>query len=322
MQTTINRICYVAGNSAGHIIPALTLAKKEKNKIIFIAADKELDRKILDKENWIEKKEFLKINRFKIFYLLTSFFKSLKILRNQNVKKVVTTAGIIAIPVCLAAKILGIPFEIWELNLEPGKATKFLARLSTQTNICFSETQNHIKRKCHLTHYPVRFNRRESFDKSKLGLKKDKKTIVVLGGSQGSISLNQIIKNLALRLNDNFQIIHQTGSFETFDYSKFYKENNVTAFVTDYYDKIEDLYNSADIIICRSGAGSLAEACFFKKPCITIPLKAKTTLHQVENAKAFASKSSSFRYLEQDVLEKDISLLVKEIEEILNKNFN
>ena len=298
MQTTIKPICFVAGHSAGHILPAITLAQKETVPVLFISSSKPLDQQILEPHHFLQKKYFLKTSKskyLKSFVIIAALLKSIAILRKNKPSKIVTTAGLVAVPVCIAAKLLGIPFEIYELNVEPGRATKLLTPFCSKIITCFKETQKHLpKNKCHMGIYPVRFtNKDKNLDKTKilkkLGLSPNKKTIFVLGGSQGSIGINKLISKAAPELKE-FQIIHQTGVQDKFDYAKHYKALGINNFVTKYYNKMEELFTACDIVICRSGAGTLAEVIFFEKKCITIPLEAYTTIHQVDNAKAIVKE--------------------------------
>lgn len=133
--------------------------------------------------------------------------------------------------------------------------------------------------------------KKKALENLKLSL--DKKTLLILGGSQGSLFINNTIKTL---LESNayghkvLQIIHQTGKNDTFDWQHFYSSKNIRAFVCAYTHSIENFYLAADLIICRAGAGTLFEALFFKKLCIVIPLQTTTNDHQVYNAQALAAQ--------------------------------
>src|SRR5207244_2358621 len=145
-------------------------------------------------------------------------YKHLKLHRPEAV---ITTGSHVAIPVCIAAKILGIPIELYELNVVPGKTIKFLAPLSYKIWICFEQSIRSLpSNKCSLTDYPIKF-----FDTSNIMAQKDaltsfsldtkRKTIVVLGGSQGSAFINDLIKNWVEKnpsMHAQIQIIHQTGA--------------------------------------------------------------------------------------------------------------
>lgn len=301
----MERICYIAGHSGGHIIPSITQAKKEleKNsnlKIIFFSTQKILDIKILEKHDFLNKiylpitkipKNKLLISKF-ILDLIISFFISFYYLLKNRPSKIVSMGGLVSIPVCFAGKLLGINIEIYELNVEPGKAINLLSKLTNNINICFASTQKYFPtKKCKLVSYPVRFNENiknisQNNALEKLNFNTNLKTVLILGGSQGSLFLNNLIKDFILEnKNLKFQVIHQTGKLDKFDWQSFYKAHNICAITFDYHHEMETYYIASDLIICRSGAGTLAEILFFEKKCITIPLETTYTSHQLLNAK-------------------------------------
>jgi len=195
---------------------------------------------------------------------------------------------------------LRIPIELYELNVVPGKATTFLAPLATKIRICFQKTKNKFSQKeCVLTDYPARFKKITDAHMvrigsiKKLGLDPQKKTVLILGGSQGSLSINKKIRQWIIanpQLKKIMQLIHQTGAQDTTDWEEFYHTAGIQAITADFFDDLASLYHAADLVICRSGAGSLFETVFFNKKCITIPLETKQNNHQVHNAMAMQKK--------------------------------
>jgi UDP-N-acetylglucosamine--N-acetylmuramyl-(pentapeptide) pyrophosphoryl-undecaprenol N-acetylglucosamine transferase len=297
-------ICYVAGHSGGHIIPSITHAKKELEqnpnfKILFFSTNSDLDKKILAKHNFIQTiylpttnipKRKLLIPYF-LFGLGISFFKSFYYLLKTKPNKIISMGGMVSIPVCFAAKILGISIELYELNIEPGKTINLLSKLTKNINIAFAQTQNYFPTKqCKLFSYPVRFNdniKKISQDDAlkKINFNLHLKTILILGGSQGSLFLNNLIKGFAQDHKDlKIQIIHQTGKIDDFDWQRFYNDLCIPAITFEFHHEMEFYYLASDLIICRSGAGTLAEILFFEKKCITIPLETSYTNHQILNA--------------------------------------
>lgn len=205
--------------------------------------------------------------------------------------------GLVSLPVCFAAKLLRIPISIYELNAVPGKAVTLLAKTGADIYTCFKKTAQFFpKNKCLFSAYPIRYSANTlKIGKQKalkeIGLSPNKPTILILGGSQGSIFINTLIKQWIVSQPEqvkNVQIIHQTGSYDTTDWNIFYATHGISAHSFTYQDNLGIYYQAADIIICRSGAGTLFESIFFKKFIITIPLQSSaTTNHQVDNANAF-----------------------------------
>lgn len=324
-------LCFVAGKSGGHLLPCITQAEKIlqedlTSQVYLFSSGNSLDKNIMEKHPKI--RHYVPANLesipykqpwfFPLFiYNFTAYFiNSFYELWNINPAKIISFGGLNSIPVCLAGKILGIPFELYELNVEPGQAVKFLSYFTNTVHICFAQTAEYFKNKtCILTPYPVRFTPDDrSYDKAKLleswKLTPKRKTILILGGSQGSLFVNQAIKTCLAqdqKLCDMVQIIHQIGINDQDDYKNFYEHHNIPAVVFAYNEQLQNFYNLADLIICRAGAGTLFEVEFFKKPCIIIPLQTDLNDHQLQNANAMAAMyPEKFSVILQENCEKSL----------------
>ena len=306
---TIATICFVAGKSGGHILPCITKAQQlhqENNSICLFSSGSDLDNAIVSKHNWIKHVKPAKLENIPSKWWKMPWFccqlgyyfcKSVHILWKIKPQKIISFGGLVSIPVCIAGKLLGIPIELHELNVEPGRAISFLARYTDTLHIYFPETARAFpEHNCILNAYPIRFTQKDTaYNKKelaqKLHLRQNKKTILILGGSQGSTALNQLIKKYITEtpsIRDRIQVIHQTGSQDSENYSDFYKQHEIPALVFQFHSELQDFYNMADIIICRSGAGTLFEIKFFHKKCLTIPHETTSTCHQIRNAESMA----------------------------------
>ena len=322
-------ICCVAGKSGGHIIPCLTIAhnnhaQNERTNILFFSANTPLDKTILSQNPSVSWHIMLQLSTRAGSFFTTmwrafaSFIISFFYLCKYKPEKIITTGGIVAIPTCIAGFILRIPITLYSLDAVPGKAIQFLTPLATSVVTCFATSQKYFPpHKCSVEPYPVKYKNISITDmpmaQQSLGLSPNKKTIVVLGGSQGSIFLNECMKKLINEPSFNpetTQIIHQTGSLDSTDWKSFYASHNTTAHVFSYHPNLALMYSAADLIICRAGAGTLFEIKFFNKPCIIIPLKTNTTTHQVDNARAMSREYPElFCTIAQDDIENDFTLL-------------
>lgn len=308
-------IAFVAGRSGGHIIPALTLVKQIKSQnptceILFFTTAHPLDLAIIKKQGtFINKHIALKLGNvpfFNIFKILAfliafiyAFFKCSSYLRAFKPEKIIGMGGYISLPVCFAAYILRIPIHLYDLDAKPGKATRYLKKYAQKIFICFEQAQEYFPReKCELIDYPIRFNSNcknsnVAHALNALRLHPNKKTIFINGGSQGSVFINNCIKNwldLNPHLYSLIQIIHQTGSADATNWQMLYNDLEITANIFSYKEDLAPCYIAADLVICRSGAGSLFEAIFFNKPCLTIPHETSSTTHQKENACALSKR--------------------------------
>jgi len=330
---------YVAGRSGGHIIPAFTLAKrlKEEDKDIqtlFFSTATCVDKELFAGQSAVDKSIFLSLGNFpyKKFYkypvfiaqFMSASIKTLWYLVWYRPDKIVALGGYISIPVCIVGFLLKIPCELFELNVTPGRATKFLFSFAQKFLFCFDSAKKYLPAtKARYTEYPVRFDKKTQLIDRKEALAAftfltTRKTIMILGGSQGSAFINEVIKEWVLVYPDkhkSIQIIHQTGLMHDKDaLERFYAERSIPAFVFDYYDDLQYCYRAADLILCRSGAGTLFEIAFFGKKCITIPLQTVTTSHQIDNAVEMGKKFPNlFTVLKQQKVVGDSSLLFKQI---------
>lgn len=305
-----NTICFVAGRSGGHIKPALTLAQHyciqyPDARIIFFSTNTPLDHQIINESAIVTHHISLTLSNIPRslmtypWYCIQFFWcilKSIGYLHTYKPKKILSIGGYISLPVCFAAKLLFIPIELFEVNAVPGKASTVLASFSTKINVCFKSAKSYFPaKKVHTIAYPIHYDQPINLPeqaRATLQLIPNKKTILILGGSQGSLFINTLTKSFIEQnaKNNALQIIHQTGKQDTFNWNDFYTAKNIPSRVFSYSTSMELFYQAADLIICRAGAGTLFEAVYFKKPCMVIPLQTKTTSHQLYNAQALAQE--------------------------------
>jgi len=277
-----------------------------------------------------------------LYQLIISLYKSFRVLKNYRPYKIISTGGLIAIPVCLAGTLLSIPIELYELNVKPGKAIRFLSFFARDIFLTFQASKNFFykkhRSKCKVKNYPLRFcqddktcNKQKLIEtinnltKSPIRFTTNLKTIFVLGGSKGSLFLNNLIKQWLVEHKKAplhmvpFQIIHQTGFVDTSDWQAFYNKHSIPAYPFSYTESIKNFYLLADLIICRAGAGTLFELEFFQKPSIIIPLKNQALNHQVENAREMAKRYPDlFVVYDQDSIKKNFDIFEKQINLVIS----
>jgi UDP-N-acetylglucosamine--N-acetylmuramyl-(pentapeptide) pyrophosphoryl-undecaprenol N-acetylglucosamine transferase len=331
-------IVSVASGSGGHIIPSISYIKKNYSdkKIVFLSSLKDIDNLILSNYS-LDIRYNLFSRRFnlgvfnKVLDILHIFFNilySIIILLKYKPAKVVHTGGITAIAVCIAARILNVDIETIELNAKFGKANILIARISNIIYTCFKSARDeiyNINSNVYIKEYPIRFTDNDIISKdialNYLGLDNKKATILIIGGSKGSESINNILKRLIYKYRNyfkNINICHQTGMNQYSDILNYYKdilENNFIVF--NYRHDINYFYSAADIIISRAGSGSIFEIIFFKKKGILIPLMFNDN-HQLFNSKSICNENKDFIYFNEkdidiDLLYKSIDLYLKDI---------
>ena len=340
LNAALTTICFVAGKSGGHLLPCITQATQIRNQnpnaqLYIFSSGGDLDKKIVEKHNHmkhyipatLDNPPYQKPWLYPWFACKTAlyFCKSMYKLYKIKPQKVVSFGGFISIPVCIAAKCLGIPFELYELNVEPGKTILFLSKFTKNIYTCFDSTKKYFPRNtCIHFDYPIRFTQNDkALDTNSLlssyNFSPERKTIVILGGSQGSILLNEVMKETIEKypaLSSKIQIVHQTGKEDKFDYAKFYHDSYIPCQVFAYHEKLQDFYNLADLIISRAGAGTLFEIKFFGKNCITIPHETANTNHQIKNVLELQIENpDQFKIIKQSDF--NPSTLYQELEKLL-----
>lgn len=348
-MSTRKTICFVAGRSGGHIIPCITLARNYKQEdptreLLLFSTNTSLDEHIVTKESpfdhWVplplENVPYTKWLRYPLFtlQLITSFIKSIFYLWKYDVQRVISLGGYISIPVCLAARLLRINVELFEVNVLPGKAISFLAPYATTISVCFEATKKHLPATSNfvLRDYPIRFSSEMGLLKKEdarrlVGLDATKKTLVIVGGSQGSLFINTTIKawvTSCAPLHHNLQIIHQTGAADDHtNWQEFYRTLGIPAITFDYSHDMATYYAAADLIVCRAGAGTLFEIGFFNKQCITIPLETPSTDHQLHNGLTIAKLWPDLvTVIRQKTIEKNPQILFHELNKQLGINIS
>jgi len=203
------RILLAGGGTAGHINPALAIAgfaieKNPETKVLFVGTKRGLESTLVPKQGYdiefinvegLSKKLTVK-NIKSLFHMLTAKGKCKKIIKRFKPDIVIGTGGYVCAPAVMAANSMGIPTIIHEQNVFPGSAIKLLSKESSVTAISFEESRKYLAgaKNILFTGNPIRPSIL-SFDKNKarenLGLK-DKKLIVIFGGSLGAAKINSV----------------------------------------------------------------------------------------------------------------------------------
>ena len=218
-------------------------------------------------------------------------------LREQNVGLVVGLGSYASVPMSRAAVAQGIPLVLLEANAVPGRATRFLAPSSSLVCTAFAASESQFKPnvRVRVTGLPVR----ESFIRLASTprmpgpwTENQKKQLLVLGGSNGSASLNESVPRSLYKLGDqarDWQVVHQTGAGQVQATQELYQKLGVPALVVSFIDNLPSILRETDLVVCRAGGSTLAELTHFAPPTVVIPLPEATDDHQRHNAKLLAS---------------------------------
>jgi len=317
------RIVLTGGGTAGHVYPALAIAEELGEYELHYIGGKGIEKDIVAKFPYIKYHQIsgVKLERKLTLKNLLIPFKLLKakkeakmVLRDIKPDIIFSKGGFVAVPVVIAAKSLKIPIISHESDLSMGLANKIILHYCDTMCTSFEETAKH--RKCVFSGQPIRnqiFNgQKQNYFQNNLP------TILVLGGSLGAKFLNDAVFENIDKLTEKFNILHICGKSNF----KNIKHKNYKPFA--YADKIENLYQTADIVISRAGSGVINELLTLSKPMLLIPLSKKCSRgDQIENAKLFEKKGYAQIIEEEnfnfDILNKKINYIFQNKQKIIEK---
>jgi len=315
-------VAIACGGTGGHLFPGIAVAEallSRGHDILLLISEKQIDATAVKdrKEFQIAKIPAIglpKLLSTDVLLFAAKFLNGLnacrKIYRSFAPGVVLGMGGFTSTAPILAGRMAGLPAFIHESNAIPGKANLLNARLSDKVLIGFAECARHFpKSALEVTGTPIRGSLRAPVDRKdalrNLGLDEDRKTVLVMGGSQGAHGINQaVVKALPRFHGSPVQFIHLTGKEDENSVSECYRAAGIPAFVSAFYHRMEEAYAIANVAIARSGAATLTELSYFNLPAILIPYPFASENHQLLNAEIFA-KSSVAEVLEEARVEGD-----------------
>ncbi|MCX8064695.1 MAG: undecaprenyldiphospho-muramoylpentapeptide beta-N-acetylglucosaminyltransferase [Candidatus Hydrogenedentes bacterium] len=315
------KVIIAGGGTGGHVFPGLAIVEELRRRdqlllIQWIGKKKSLEESVCAQHNipfraipmlgWPRKGTLSKL--ITLFALGVSVLRSYQIIRRFQPQIIIGVGGYVSFPPLWCAQKLGIPTVLHEQNSKMGLANRLLAKNAEKVFLSFPlieklEGEGFNKDKFIISGNPVRLSflnppTKESA-REKLGLSQTLFTVMFLGGSQGARFLNQCVKEIIDKMDpQEFQIIWLTGKNE-YDHYKVYSSNNKTIIkLFPFSDNIATLMASADLIVSRAGASTLAEITTMGKPSILIPYPHATDNHQEFNAKMMEKMGASEVLLE------------------------
>ena len=306
-------IAFTGGGTGGHIYPGLAIAavlKEELDcRIFWIGSKNPLDKSIVE-EAGIPffpipagklRRKFSFRNISDIFNVATGFFYAKKILKQEKPALLFSKGGFVSVPPCAAAASLGIPVFTHESDYSPGLATKINARFAAKGRgriiTAYPETAERLppklKDKVAVLGNPVRSvfkNADPAKGRAFLGTEKPDKILLVLGGSQGAQELNELVYQSLNELVKKYIVVHQTGAA--------WKSEMETSVRYKPYPYIKEelphVLAAAEMVLARSGAGTVWECATAGKPMVLLPLAGIGTRgDQVENARFFEERGAA-----------------------------
>ncbi|MEX1222816.1 MAG: undecaprenyldiphospho-muramoylpentapeptide beta-N-acetylglucosaminyltransferase [Idiomarina sp.] len=328
----MKQIMIAAAGTGGHVFPALAVAEQLRTQGWQVqwlgTTEQRLEARVVPAANFtlhqlsvqglrghgLARKLLAPVR------LLGAVWQSIKLLRAQQAQLVLTFGGYVSGPAGVAARLLGIPLLVHEQNAVPGLTTRLLSRFAQQVMLGFGSAKSYLPDAV-VTGNPLRNSvlaaqgkyHREHGSTAQQSLR-----ILVVGGSLGARALNEIVPVAlqTLQLSHTLDIMHQCGKGNQDTVTAAYAAGQLNQVeVIEFIDNVEHAYAEADLVICRSGALTVAEIAAVGVPALFVPLPHAVDDHQTANAQELVQAGAA-QIIPQAQLE---LCLVKELQALLQQ---
>ena len=292
------KLLVAGGGTGGHVFPAVAVAKEwlnraEGREVVIVGTARGFEAKLVPAAGLPF--ETLRVRGLKgiggsrlvrnLAVLPLGLWDAFSVLRRHRFAAALGVGGYASGPMMLAAILGGVPSVLFEPNVQPGFTNGVLGRLARRVAVAHDETARRWAKKSVLTGCPVRA---EFFDAPERAFEPPLR-VLITGGSQGSRVINRAmtgaLDHLAAR-KDELSVVHQTGERDFSAVRQSYECRGFAADVRPFLDDMPARFAEADLIVCRSGAITVAEIAAAGRAAIFIPFGAATDSHQLRNAQA------------------------------------
>ncbi|MEW6380424.1 MAG: undecaprenyldiphospho-muramoylpentapeptide beta-N-acetylglucosaminyltransferase [bacterium] len=320
-------IILAGGGTGGHLYPGVAIAQEFRrqrpdSQILFCITRRKIDQQIISEEGW--RYSTLPVESFRgvswrtvraLGGLAWSIRQAGRLVQSFHPLLIIGLGAYPSVPMIVAGKWHRVPLVIQEQNIFPGGANKMLARWAERVFISFAGTEKYFPsvpdERIILTGNPVRQaaagseGESNSSFRSLLGLEEGKFTLLIFGGSKGAHRINEAVleglAGLPKGLGEKLQIIHQTGQEDFYRVQQHYQELPVRATALPFIYRMMEAYQSADLVVCRAGATTVAEITLMGKAAIMIPYPYAVNDHQAMNAAELQKVGAAEMILERDL---------------------
>jgi UDP-N-acetylglucosamine--N-acetylmuramyl-(pentapeptide) pyrophosphoryl-undecaprenol N-acetylglucosamine transferase len=293
------RVILAGGGTGGHVIPAVAIAQELRSRyaaeVVFVGTARGIETRLVPAAGFeLRLIEIGALNRVDlrtrlktVLDLPRAVFAAAKFIREFRPDVMIGVGGYASGPAMLVAALVNVPTVAFEPNVVPGFANRVLSPTIRAAAVHFEQTCQRF-RNCLVTGVPVR---REFFDVPPRPIDA-RPTLLVFGGSQGAHAINQAVLAALPELAHavpEIHIIHQTGEKDFIQAQAAYLKATVSADVSAFIDDMPGAFARADLLLCRSGASTVAEVTAAGKPAIFIPLPTAADDHQRHNAQTLVA---------------------------------
>lgn len=313
------KVILSGGGTGGHIYPAVAVAEALKRRLgdgvelLFVGAEGKMEMEKVPALGYrieglpvVGLQRRLTLRNLQVpFKVAESLRKARRVIREFGADVVVGFGGYASAPVLWSAQRMGIPTLIQEQNSYAGVTNKILASRAKRICVAYEGMERFFpKDRIVMTGNPLRGRLLEQHDPAVLkaegltyfGLKADKPIVLVVGGSLGTRTLNNMMKANVDRITSegNIQVIWQTGKFYEREMTEFMQSRSSEGIWRGaFIDRMDLAYAVADVVVGRSGAGTVSELCLVGKPAIFVPSPNVAEDHQTKNAMALVRKDAA-----------------------------
>lgn len=330
---------FAGGGTGGHIYPMVAVAQRLRERepdcgVTFFCSERNIDKHILGKveADFIELSAVgFSLRPLKLIKFVREFRRCTetveRFLRETKDCVVISCGGYVSGPVVCAASKANVPVYMVNVDAVPGKANKLMCGCAKKIFVQFEDTASRFgkcKDKVIVSGCPVRAgigtaDRDEVIEK--LGLDRDKFTLLVTGASSGSANINNAVGRMLDKMGmfeDSWQIIHLTGREHLNVMKDMYADFRITSKIIDYYDEMGELLAAADLLIGRAGAVSVAEYAVSGVPSICMPYPYHRDNHQRVNAEQLANVGAAVIVEDKCDAEANVESLWGVLSELMN----
>jgi UDP-N-acetylglucosamine--N-acetylmuramyl-(pentapeptide) pyrophosphoryl-undecaprenol N-acetylglucosamine transferase len=307
------RVLIAGGGTGGHVIPALAIARELRDaygaEVRFVGTERGLEKRLVPEAGF--PLELIRVGQLKnvsvakklrtMADLPLGVMRCLGLMKRFRPDVVVGVGGYASGPAMMAAIVSRVPTLAFEPNAVPGLANRLVGKWVSAAAVNFEETRRYF-RGAKVTGIPVRQEFFEIGDQhASLPNEKPSRSVrlLVFGGSQGARIFNEVMPRIAKSLMEDvpgLRILHQAGARFAEPVAEAYGVGGADATrweVAVFLDDMPRRFADADLILCRSGASTVAELAAAGKAAVLVPLPTAADNHQLKNAEVFAAAGAS-----------------------------
>ena len=333
-------VVVTGGGTGGHLYPALAIAdalraRRPDARVLFVGAERGIEARVLpERREW---HALLPVHGFdrahpvrawrSVLALVRSLSRAARLLREHRPEVVVVTGGYAAAPAGMIAALRGIPLVLQEQNSVPGWVTRALSRWARRAYVAYPEVEAKLPKlagRVMLTGNPVRVGdvRPRTETRAAFGIPASARLVVVAGGSQGSLALNEAVSEIVRRVSRgaltrpaDVHLLWVSGHAHAAAAARVLSECGSPAWVrtVPYLDDMPSVLAAADLAVSRAGAMSTAELLIRGVPAILVPLPTAAADHQTANARSLEKAGAALVAPQADLTPESLWARVTEL---------